>query len=448
MFNAERDGYFAINESGHLEVEGHDCVDLANKFGTPLYVISENMIRLKYKQLYEAFRSRYPNNLILFSVKSNNGLAVRRILQQEGAGMECHGIGELYSSLMLGVDPSKISIDGANKSDEELRVAANVGAFVAVDNLEELDRLNSIAGKLGKKANVNLRLMTAFTSGNNKNGMDFETGLKACRRGIKYENINLTGVMVHTMSQALVSNFEKETDEVFEFIANVKQRLNYDLKFADLGSGFIVGRKEGHGRGGKDKLVPKIEDYVDTVTSKAREKIDEYGLDEPTIMTESGRYFVANAGLLLCRVGNIKELPIEGYTKKVFVDASFNLMMRVETYSDWYYHIISASKANASPDGIVDIAGCTSFGGAPDILGTKRNLPNVTRGDVIAILDLGAYAESTTTQYNSLPRPASILLCGDQVEVIRRQETAYDVFSRDTIPYWLLSSSNGEVVEA
>lgn len=447
MSGAEFGKYFTANERGHLEIEGHDCVDLADEFGTPLYIISENTIRLKYRHLYEAFKSRYPNNLILYSVKSNNGLAIRRILQQEGAGMECHGIGELYSSLMLGVDPKKISLDGANKSDEELRAATNAGVFVAVDNLEDLDRLNTVAGKLGEKANVNPRLRTAFTSPNNKNGMDAKVALEACKRAIKYENIRLTGVMVHTTSQAPVSTFEKETDEVFEFIAQVKEKFNYNLEFADLGSGFAVGRKEGHGRGGKDKIVPRIEEYVEAIASKAREKIDEYGLNEPTIITESGRYFVTNAGVLLCRVGNIKELPIKGFTKKVFVDASFNLMMRIETYRDWYYHIILGNKANAPLEEIVDIGGCTSFGGPPDILGINRNLPRITHGDVVAILDLGGYAESTTTQYNSIPRPASLLLCGDKVEVIRRRETPYDVFSRDIIPYWLLNNSDKGVVK-
>lgn len=157
--------FFLINDLNHLTVEAVGCVELAEIYGTPLFVISENAIRTNYRHARaHAFQSRYPHVVVCASTKANYGLAVRRVFSQEGAGADCFGVSELYITLLAGTDPKKIVMNGSNKSYNELTMAINSQIHINIDNLDELNRVNEIAKRLGKSVEISLRLTPSLQS--------------------------------------------------------------------------------------------------------------------------------------------------------------------------------------------------------------------------------------------------------------------------------------------
>ena len=438
MLTTKIDQYLTVNSAGHLQIEDVDCVDIVEKWGSPLYVISENTLRWNYQRLYNAVKASYPKFLICFASKANNGLAVRRILQLEGSGFECHGLGELYPLLLLGADVSKIIVDGSNKSYEELEACLRAGVNIVVESQDELEAVDVLAGQLRRVPRVILRLNPSCMSPDNKNGMDFDTGYKACMKALELKNVNFVGVAEHAGSQIPLEVFRNIAVEMMDFAARVKKGLKWDLEYVGLGAGFAAGRKGltdfSYRSAEMEEEIPTIEEYAETLTATVKHKIEEHSLCEPTLIFEPGRYLAGSAGVILCRVGNIKK--VQSNTTKVFVDANFNMLMRTAT-SGFRYHVIAANKADLETTEVVDIVGSTSFGGPVDTLAKDKPLPRLVRDDIIAILDTGAYCESTTTQYNSYPRPASVLVRGSDVEIIRERETYQDIVGRDRVPPWL-----------
>jgi diaminopimelate decarboxylase len=439
----QHDNLIRINDKGHLEIENIDSVNLAREYDTPLFIISENTIRSNYQRFTKAFSYLYPKHVVCFSYKSNNGLSVRRILQQEGAGAQCHSYGELYIALLLGVDPSKIIIDGIYKTVQEIDVALETGSFIVIDNLVDLRNILNRSKRLEKTPKALLKIRTKYTSVNKKNGMDLETAYQAFKI-LLAEKIPVWGLEVHGKSQANIETFESDLEEMLNFSGKLHKEFNWEPKIIDLGTGFPVSRKEGYGPEGAEKIFPPIESFAKAIIEKLWEKLDEHKISEPILFFEPGRYMVANAGVLLGRVGLVKQLPIPGWTKKVCLDISFNLLMRLAT-DKYYFHIISANKAGYSEEEVVDIVGPTGYGGFPDDLGKARYLPKLEDGDLVAVLDAGAYCESTTTQYLSYPRPPTVLVSGDQVDLVRSRETVHDLIIRDIIPKRLMSLKRGSV---
>ncbi len=440
MFN----DYIFVNDEGNLQIEEWDCLDLVEKYETPIYAISENRIRDRFRRIYRAFKTRYHKIMICFAYKANHGLAVKKILKQEGAGAETFGPHELYSALLVGVSPDKIMCNSNNPSEEELTAAVQAGVYINVDNIDMLERVEDVSHKLGIVPKINLRLKTSvelrLRGADRKCGIDLESAYETTKNALKSEKIQLVGYSEHLGGQTTLETFVLQTSEMMDFVGRVKKGFNWQPHFIDLGTGFPTWRKEGHGVGGKDRKFPPIEDYAEAIISKVNEKIEEYDLDEPTLIFEPGRYLVADSAVLLCKVGAIKQVEIgdKTFLKKVFVDANLNNIMRIAT-SNWYYHIVVANKADREPEEIVDIVGNTGWGGDTDTLGKQRNLPKIERSDLIAILDVGGYAESTATQYLGFTRPASVLVSGRNTEIVRVKESPEDVYISDRIPSRLLA---------
>jgi diaminopimelate decarboxylase len=455
--------YILVNKRGHLQVEGWDSVDLADRFDTPLYVMSESQIRHNYRTFHQAFAARYPHVITAPGSKANNSLAVRRVLTQEGAGADCFGLGELFISLVEGGNPHKILLNGSDKTVDELRTALQVGVNINVDNLEELENIAELAASTGREARINIRIKPflhdledkivkdyrytppdisiARWAREHKFGMHPEAAFEACRRALQMKNVRLAGIHYHLKGQTPHPEyFAIMVRDVMDFVAQVKEALNWAPEQLDLGGGYSYGRREGYGPAGCDREVPSIDEYAEAMTGALKQAIDRLDLDPPTLILEPGRYIVANAGILLARVGTVKEFP--GVRKWVHVDASTNHLMRVRT-GNWYYHILVANKASEASEEVVDVVG--PLCDAADILGHSRELPRVQRGDLIAVLDTGAYAEVWAGDFNTYPKPATVLVCGEEADVITERETIYDVLSRHRVPARLLVDQKVEL---
>jgi diaminopimelate decarboxylase len=445
--------FIKVNKNGHLEVEDCDCVELARRDGTPLYVMSESQLRYNYQAFYNAFAKRYPKIWVACGVKANNNIAVRKVLAQEGAGADCFGLGEMYVALAAGTSPEKIFLNGSNKSYEELEAAIRAGVTINVDNPEELEMVKSMAARVDRTARVLLRIkppllpleeqyMTDYRylppqisigkwAREHKFGMDLETSATAARRALGMKHVRLVGLHYHLKGQTTHTDlYQAMTAEVMDFVGRLRQELEWEPEELDLGGGFGVGRLEGFGPGGQDKHAPPIDEFAEVIVRTVRQKLTEYSLSsEPTLTFEPGRWPVNNAGLLLGTVGVVKEWP--GVKKWAHVDASTNHIMRVQT-ANYYYHIVVANKADQEPTEVVDVVG--PLCNAADILGADRKLPPLERGDIIAVLDTGGYAESASCTFNTYPRPATVLVSGDRSDIIAERETILDIITRQAIP--------------
>jgi len=433
------EGFLTVNEEGHLAIDGLDSVELARKYGTPLYVVSEKRIRENYRRCLRAFKSRYPNTEIFYALKANPLLAVCRILQQEGAGFEVGGPGELYIAGLLGVAPNKVSLNGNNKSREELRSALNMGAIINIDSTHELDVLHEEASKLGKRAKIAFRVTPDVPPGRrivhpelwtglreSKFGIDIQSGLayRAYEKAIEMNGLDVVGIHTHIGSPVEETEaYEIATERIMEFVGTLKKRLDIDLEFINMGGGFAIPFKYKEG-------LPTLEDYAESIIYVLKEKADELDLGEPKLLIEPGGSIVGDTTVLLLRVGMIKGVP--GLARWVAVDGGANVILRAS--QGWYvYQFVAANKMLEKSVETVNVAGPLCYSG--DVLAVGRDMPHLDEGDILAALDAGAY--TFTYEFHgagSHPLPAIVLVSDGRDELIRRPETLTDIVSKDIIP--------------
>jgi len=455
--------YIYAESDGLLRIEGLTCVELADRFGTPLYVLSEQQIRHNVRSITRAFRERYPRTVVLFSNKANNNPAVRHVFNQEGAGGDCFGYGELYLSLLAGTDPAKLMLNGSNKQEPELEMAIGAGVTINLDSLEELELVACVAQRLGRPARVapRTRLMLAplddmlsdwpagYSVGEgarmHKFGMHFEGVEESCRRALASEWLDLVGLHHHIgrwtndtrMYRVLVA-------ELVEWAARLRDTLGWTPAHLDIGGGLAWGRPEGHGPGNHDHPAPDYDAYAEAITDALTSELARFQLGEPTLMIEPGRALASSIGVLLARVGIVKTWP--GHKTWVNVDASQNHLANILT-AGWYYHPVAAANANPSQTDTtatieVDLVGplCTF-----DVMNGAARMPPLQRGDVVAFLDAGAYGETKAATFNAQPRPATVLVNGTDAEVITERETVWDVIGRFRIPPRFLTTPRTDV---
>jgi len=422
--------HFGVNERGHLTIRGYDAVELAERFGTPLYVVDEVRIRENYRRFREAFAS-WPKLLICYAYKANNNLAVCKILQQEGAGAEVASLTELKIALRVGVTPEKIVFNGPNKSDEELEHAIKTGVLINLDSYDEFERLSTIAKKLrlnarvGFRVNPNIRPPThpyiMAGARESKFGLDLESGeaLEAYRRAAGESHILLEAVHCHIGSQILEPEpFREEARKLVEFFSAARKICN--LEKIDLGGGICIPYKV-------ENPAP-LDKIAEGILGELR-KIEG---EPPTLVLEPGRYLVADAGILLLRVGAFKERA--GTPSWVYVDAGMNALIRPALYGS-YHHVELANRMREEHDCLVNVGGplCETS----DAIGWERKLPRPKVGDLLAVFDTGAYGLSMSNQHTGHPRPAMVLVSDKGVAVVRERETPEEVIRMDRIPPWL-----------
>jgi diaminopimelate decarboxylase len=445
--------FLHVDRDRQLRFDGRAAADLADEFGTPLYVISEQQIHHNVRAISQAFRRRYPRTEILFANKANNNPAVRAVFSQSGAGGDCFGYNELYLSILGGARPELLVLNGSNKQEPELTLAVEIGATISIDDVEELQMVEAIARRLRTRARVQprtrleLRTLDGVISDwpkgipigpgarGHKFGMHYEDVLESCRRALASDWLDLVGLHHHagrwTNDTLLLRTVVQEQ---VQWMARLRDALGWTAGQLDMGGGLAWGRPEGHGPDAADRTAPDYEAYAEAMVGALKECLQRFDLEEPRLMLEPGRAIASNIGILLSRVGSVKSWP--GNKTWVNLDASQNHLPNILS-ANWYYHAVAARDADPDPAtvGEVDLVGplCTF-----DIMGGARAMPALRRGDVVVFLDTGAYGETKAALFNAQPRPATVLINGEGAEVITERETLQDILARFRIPPRLL----------
>ncbi|MCI7234111.1 MAG: diaminopimelate decarboxylase [Oscillospiraceae bacterium] len=424
----------AVNEQGHLTVGGMDTVELAKEYGTPLYIMDEGLIREHCRSFKESMDKYYGGQgLVCYASKAFCCKAMCRIMLEEGLGLDVVSEGELYTALSVGFPAEKLCFHGNNKTDHELSYALENGVGrIIVDNIYELERLNRLAEKTGRTANIMYRIkpgIDAHTHNfimtgqiDSKFGFALETGeaYEAVKKAIECSHINLVGLHCHIGSQIFdIDPFVKAAEVMLTFIAKIKDELGFEVKELNLGGGFGIRYTEEDAPVGYDK-------YMEKVSEKVKEVCAEKNVKLPFILIEPGRSIAAPAGITLYTVGGRKEIPnIRTY---VSIDGGMGDNPRYALYQS-KYDVEVANKANLPKTETVTVAGkCCETG---DLIGEGMPIQPVEPGDILAVLATGAYNYSMSSNYNRIPKPPVVMIRDGKSRVVVKRETFEDIVRND-----------------
>ncbi|APM37992.1 diaminopimelate decarboxylase [Clostridium kluyveri] len=407
-----------------LYIGGISTEKLVEDYRTPLYVIDEKLVRDKCRRYYKAFKA-HKNNKVTYAGKAFLNLAMCQIINSEGLYLDVVSEGELYTALKSGFPMEKIYFHGNNKTLEEIEMGIDVevGRFV-VDNLYEMDKINSLAKEKDKIQKVLLRItpgIEAHTHEYIKTGqIDSKFGftmingeiIDVVKKAISLSNIKLTGIHCHIGSQIFETKpYEDEVEIMLKLVRKIKDETGYEVEELDLGGGFGIYYTP------EDK--PKtVEDFCSIILERAELKSEELGIRLPSLVIEPGRSIIGNAGTTLYTIGAIKEIP--GVRKYVSVDGGMVDNIRPALYNAPY----ECAVANRVEDGskeVVTIAGkCCESG---DVLIKNVQLPKVQSGDILAVFTTGAYGYSMASNYNKIPIPAVVLVKNGQSRLISKRQS-------------------------
>ncbi len=420
---------------GILHFAGQSTVSLAQQYGTPLYLMDEDRIRNRmsvYRSGMQAAFGDYGH--VLYASKAASFKRIYEIAREEGIGIDVVSSGEIATALKAGYPLEKACFHSNNKTDWDIRYAMENGiGMFAVDNREELYAIDAIAGEMGRKQPLILRITpgidphtyAAVNTGmvDSKFGSAIETGQaeEMVRLALSLPHLELMGFHCHVGSQVFDSDvFLQTADIMFAFIAEMREKLGFVTQKLDLGGGYGVRYTEA------DPHMD-IESNLLTVGKRVRELVARYHLQMPHIYLEPGRSIVADAGMTLYTMGTLKKIP--GYKNYVSVDGGMADNPRYILYGS-KYTLLPAGKMHAPRNMICSVVGrCCESG---DILQENVPMPeNLQRGDIIACLTTGAYNYSMASNYNRLPRPAVVMLTKGESYVAVRRETLEDITRLD-----------------
>jgi diaminopimelate decarboxylase len=439
-------GTSQINDQGHLEIGGCDTVELARKFGTPLYVMDEQLIRTRMREYMEAFRRSGLRFQVAYASKAFCTMAMCRIVDEEGLSLDVVSDGELFTALQAGFPPERIHFHGNNKTPEEIEMGldANIGCFVA-DNFTELDMLASIAAEKGKTAKVLLRITPGVEAhthefistgqADSKFGFDLMSGAarEAVRRVLQSDRLELIGIHSHIGSQIFeVEGFQMAIEKLADFVASVRDEFRAELRVVNVGGGFGIRYTA------EDAPLP-VSRYVEAIASAIRSHFGARDLALPEVWVEPGRSIVGEAGTTLYTIGSTKEIP--GVRKYVAVDGGMSDNPRFALYGSRYEAML-ANRAGEKPEEVVTIAGKLCESGDKLIVDLK--LPKAKAGDILAVSCTGAYNYSMASNYNRVRRPAVVFVKDGQADIVVMRETHMDIVCNDVIPERLKAKAAAE----
>ena len=410
-------------EGNNLIIGGIKAKDLAKDYGTPLYVMDEQLLIDNCRDYVKYFKVNSENNRVAFAGKAFLTLEMCRLIDREGLYLDVVSGGELYTAYKANFPMEKIYFHGNNKTLEEIEfgIKLGVGRFI-VDNLWEMTKINEISEKYNKVQKVYLRLtpgIEAHTHEYIKTGqIDSKFGfapvgniiMDAIKKALELENIELVGLHCHIGSQIFETEpFADAAEVMINFINNIRQETGHMIEELDLGGGFGIYYSEG------DK--PKeTKEYCDTILNRVNEVCNKLSLKKPILTIEPGRSIVANAGTTLYTIGSIKEIP--GVRKYLAIDGGMTDNIRPALYEAKYEALI-ANKASGNIESKVTVAGkCCESG---DILLQDINLQEAESGDILAVLSTGAYGFSMSSGYNKNLRPVVFVRNGEAKVVCKRQ---------------------------
>lgn len=423
-----------INDKCHIEIGGCDLVDLAEKYGTPLYVFDEATIRTIAKEYKKAFSS-YPKVSMLYASKAFMTKAVVRILDEEGFGFDLVSGGEIYTAHTAGADMKKCLFNGSNKSYDELEMAVNLGiGLVSADNFLELALLNNVAQANNTKVDILLRVTPGIECHtheyiqtghlDSKFGFDLTQVDEAVELIIdEYKNLNLVGLHAHIGSQIFeTSIYYDEVDVLLKEMGRIKEKYGINMTHINLGGGLGIKYTE-------EDCPPSINEIAEKIITSIKDNAQKYNMDEPEIHIEPGRSIIGTSGVTLYTVGSSKQVP-KG-KKYVAVDGGMADNPRPSLYQAVY----TADVANRPCDEAVEtvtIAG--RFCESGDILIKDVKMPELEEGDILCFYDTGAYGYSMSSNYNRVLKPAAVLVNNAQSDIIIERENYEHLVSLDVIP--------------
>ncbi|MCK4811023.1 MAG: diaminopimelate decarboxylase [Methanosarcinales archaeon] len=416
-------------QNRHLTIGGVDTVSLTQEYGTPLYVLDEDRVRRNFR----TFRGAFPDADIYYAAKANWNLAILRILASEGAGADVFSDGELYAALLAGIPPDRILFNGNSKTLNELQMAIDAGVRISMDSLHELYALSDLAVRSGKTMDVAFRVnpdvspdthpKIATGLAASKFGIGYADVVEAYKEAKKLRGVRPVGIHCHIGSQITdITPFGEAVEKMMDLVEQIT-RLGIDLKFVDLGGGLGIPYQ-------KEMETPEPHDLAGAILPTFNDRSKSLGIS-PKLILEPGRYIVGDASILLTGVNTIKKAA------KTFVgvDSGLNLLIRPAMY-DAYHEVVVANKADLDGTETYDIVGPICESG--DIIAKDRKLPPIEPGDVVAVLDVGAYGFSMSSQYNGRCRCAEVLVCDGRVDLIREQEGYGDLIAKQVVPARLL----------
>lgn len=424
--------YLTINKSGNLSVNGCDCTMLAEKYGTPLYIMCEGEIRNRCREIKQDHIDKYSGRAV-FASKAFLNKEMCRIISSEGLGLDVVSGGELYTAAMANFPMERIIFHGSNKSLRELEMAIDLGVGrIVIDNLYELEILTDILETKDKSINVMIRIVPGIEGDthdyiktgqvDSKFGLSLVDGsaIKAVQIIKDSEKIILKGIHGHIGSQ-LVENsvYIKQIKVMADFIKGINSLYQLTIEELNIGGGFGVYYNEGDERKG-------IAYFTELINNVVIEEFDKRNLFRPIVIIEPGRWICAEAGITLYTVGAIKE--IQDIRKYVSVDGGMTDNIRPSLYGA-RYTAIPVNYMSEKPKELITIVGrCCESG---DVIIRDIEMERLESGETIAVLSTGAYNYSMSSNYNRIPKPPVIMIDQGVDRIIVKGETYEDILRND-----------------
>lgn len=424
----------SINDTGHLTIGGLDAESLAAEYGTPLYVLDEDVIRRNCRTYVSAMHEYLgPESAPLFASKALCFKGIYPVVQSEGMCVDVVSPGEIYTALAAGFPASDMFFHGTNKTDADIEygVSNGIGYFV-VDNLNELEVLNKVASEHGIVQKVLLRLtcgldphtLEAINTGkvDSQFGVPIDTGQADgfVRAALECGNIEVAGFHSHVGSQIFESDsFNRQVEILVGYAAKVRDEFGCSIRILNIGGGFGVRYTE-------DDPVSDIPARIREVSEHLNKALEQHSMTLDAVYMEPGRSIVADAGVTLYQTGGVKE--VSGYRNYVTVDGGMTDNPRYALYKS-QYTVLNASRMDQPADYECTIAGrCCESG---DRIAEYINIAKPERGDIIAVLTTGAYNYAMSSNYNRVPKPAMIMISGGKARLVVRRESFEDMMKNE-----------------
>jgi len=421
--------------NGVLHFANLNTLEIAKKFGTPTYIINEQMIRKRYRELKDTLNSVYKRNKIYYAVKANTNLSILKILTSEGSNFDCSSTGEIYTCFKSGIPPDQIIYTGNMFTNYDFEFAVDNDILINVDSYSQLKRLVKIYEKKKKEKNlISFRFNPEFGAGHHPHTI---TAGKKIKFGMLENQIVKTystakefgfkkfGIHQHIGSGIIDANdYEKPTEKFIAIVEKIAKLLGIEFEFVDFGGGLGIPYHPA-----TNPL--DLRKYSDIILKNFREMVEKGNIGGPFLFIEPGRFISAESGIILTQINTIKD---NGFKLFAGIDAGFNTLIRPSMYGA-YHHIIVCNEKKKDQILKYDIVGPICESG--DVLGKERELPELKEGDYLAILDAGAYGFTMSSPYNSRPRPAEILIDDGNTYIIRNEETFDDLIRNQILPDYL-----------
>ncbi|WP_059005132.1 diaminopimelate decarboxylase [Bittarella massiliensis (ex Durand et al. 2017)] len=423
-----------VNNLGHLTVGGLDAVALAERYGTPLYVMDEDLIRENCRAFKQSIDRYYDGRgLCTYASKAFCCKAVCRIAQEEGLGLDVVSSGELYTALQAGFPMERVYFHGNNKTPAELTMALESGVGqIVVDNLEELQLIGSLSRAAGRETDILFRIKPGIDAHthdfirtgqiDSKFGLALENGeaMEAVDEAMAMKGVRLKGLHCHIGSQIFdIAPFELAAEVMIRFMGEIQRRYGKTLEILDLGGGFGIKYVDSDNPSSYDE-------YMQRVSKVIHRCCGEEGLPIPYVVIEPGRSIVGPAGTTLYTVGSVKE--IKNIRTYVAIDGGMTDNPRYALYQA-AYDLLVANRAAEPKTQTVTVAGkCCESG---DLIQENARIQEVGPGDILAVLATGAYNYSMASNYNRIPRPPVVMVSQGESRLVVRRESLEDLLRND-----------------